>query len=206
MSVPPALEAAWATFAAQEVPPVVGAVAWTNLCTRYGEAHRHYHTYQHLIDLLDLAAARPWRDAGRVQAVIWWHDVIYDPWQRDNEARSAAEAAAALQSWGWPAERRQWVETVIRATARHEPLTGDPDELAFLDMDLAVLARPAEAYDAYAAAIRREYRHVPGSLYRRGRRQVLEAFLQRPHIYFTARARAEWEDAARANLARELNQ
>lgn len=181
------------------------APAWELICRRYGEAHRHYHGFAHLEDLLTLAAAREWEDPLRVQAVIWWHDLIYDPWRRDNEARSAAQAGRDLRAWRLPSGTCDWVERVILATATHQPQTGHLDELAFLDLDLAVLAWPAAAYDAYAQAIRREYRHVPGLLYRRGRRQVLAGFLDRPFLYHTEAGRRDWEAAARANLQREIS-
>lgn len=205
MATPSAvLREAWEAFAAAGIPDAQQAPAWEALCRRYGEAHRHYHGFAHLEDLLAQAAHRPWQSAWRVQATIWYHDLIYDPWRRDNEARSAAEAAAQLKAWGHTAKTCDWVSSAILATAGHQPRLGDADEATFLDLDLSVLARPAEAYDAYAAAIRREYRHVPGPLYRRGRRQVLQSFLDRPHLYFTPEAQATWEAPARANLAREL--
>ncbi len=57
---------------------------------------------------------------------------------------------------------------------------------------------------AYALAIRQEYSVVPDTLYRLGRRRVLEGFLARAQIYRTERLRALWEAPARANLSGEI--
>lgn len=92
----------------------------------------------------------------------------------------------------------------VRATQRHEWLDGDTDTALFLDLDLSVLAAPADVYDRYAEQIAQEYAWVPDALYRQGRAQVLASFLQRDHIYFTPSLRLLWEAAARANLQREV--
>ncbi len=67
-----------------------------------------------------------------------------------------------------------------------------------------LLAAAPDRYRAYAQAIRQEYAAVPDSLYRPGRRRVLESFLARRHIYLTERLRALWEAPARANLSGEI--
>ena len=66
----------------------------------------------------------------------------------------------------------------------------------------AVLAAEPTAYGAYAAAIRREYAHVPEPLWRAGRAAVLERFLARERIY-GSRAFAPLEASARSNLSAE---
>lgn len=72
-----------------------------------------------------------------------------------------------------------------------------------LDLDLAVLGAPRAIYDAYAAAIRREYAMVPDAAWRTGRAGVLDRFLDRPRLYQTGHFHERLESAARANLADE---
>ena len=63
----------------------------------------------------------------------------------------------------------------------------------------------AEAtWQALIAQIRTEYRHVPTSQFRPGRRKVLTTFLERPQIYFTDWFRERYEAPARKNLERAL--
>ena len=52
--------------------------------------------------------------------------------------------------------------------------------------------------------MREEYGWVPGPIYRRTRRKLLEAFRARPTIYSTDPFLQRYEARARANLARSL--
>ncbi|KAJ6609712.1 hypothetical protein B0H10DRAFT_2296999 [Mycena sp. CBHHK59/15] len=77
------------------------------------------------------------------------------------------------------------------------PLTAS-DAAAFLDLDMAILADPPEAYEKYAQDIRKEYSHFPSDVYRTGRSKVLESFLSRERIYLGSGKEA-MEARARAN-------
>jgi predicted metal-dependent HD superfamily phosphohydrolase len=179
--------------------------AFADLSGRYGEPHRHYHTLEHVAEVLravrELAPADP--DPALLLAA-WFHDVIYDPRAGDNEERSAGHARAVLEALGVPEAVRAEAARLILLTRTH---SAGPDDLlgqVLLDADLGVLGAFAERYDRYAAAIRREYAWVPEDGYRAGRRRVLESFLARPRIYATDAMFARGEAAARANLRREI--
>ena len=70
----------------------------------------------------------------------------------------------------------------------------------FLDMDLSILGASPEAFDAYEAGVRHEYREVPEEAFRNGRAAILEGFLARDFLYFSDWGRAQFERAARTNL------
>ena len=91
----------------------------------------------------------------------------------------------------------------MHATAEHGPTT-DPVHAAFLDADLWILGAPADRFDEYCRQVRDEYPAVPDDDYRTGRSRILEALVERPHIYATPGARTAWEAAARDNVRREL--
>jgi predicted metal-dependent HD superfamily phosphohydrolase len=98
---------------------------------------------------------------------------------------------------------------IIRATATHTVPEGLPaqdarDLALFLDIDLSILGAPEPVYDQYEQDIRAEYAFVPADAYRAGRGAILKGFLSRPRLYLTDIAHAEWDAAARANLARAL--
>ncbi|MGH9937527.1 MAG: HD domain-containing protein, partial [Blastocatellia bacterium] len=78
------------------------------------------------------------------------------------------------------------------------------DMKAFLDLDTSILGAPEEIYREYGRAIRKEYSWVPRPMYRRGRRKVLNGFLEREHIYHTEEIRAAYELQARLNIAAEI--
>ena len=73
-----------------------------------------------------------------------------------------------------------------------------------ISIDLSTLGAEPARYDAYAAAIRQEFIHVPDADYRAGRARVLEQFAARPVIFPDASLAATFDRQARENLAREL--
>lgn len=167
------------------------------LIARYREPHRRYHTLQHLeecfaaFDEIAHFAER----AADVELAVWFHDAIYDTRRNDNEQRSADLAQSATGS--------ARVHRLIMAT-RHEAVPHEADEKLLVDIDLWILGSPTQRFDEYEQQVREEYGWVPGPIYRRTRRKLLEAFRARPTIYSTDRFVQRYEARARANLARSL--
>ena len=182
------------------------ADAGADLLRRWHEEHRHYHDAEHLAEVLaavdELAneAAEP--DAVRLAA--WFHDAVYDGRPGDDERRSADLAREVLSGLGVPAPRAEHVAALVQMTVHHDPAPGDPDAAVLCDADLAILGTDADRYSRYVHDVRAEYAHVPESMFRGGREMVLKALEAMPTLYRTAGGRERWEDAARANLAREL--
>jgi predicted metal-dependent HD superfamily phosphohydrolase len=178
---------------------------FADLAARYSAPERHYHTLDHVRDVLDTAAAL-W-GAGEPPALTlaaWLHDVIYDTRGADNEERSADHARALLRTLGLPEALLDEAARLILLTKGHRTEAGDRAGQVLLDADLSILGADEPAYDRYAAAIRREYAWVPEERYRAGRAAVLEDFLRRPRIYYTDAMHARAEAAARRNLTREV--
>ncbi len=189
----------WAALAGSE--PELAAVK-----TAYSQAHRHYHTLDHLTDCLahlDWArelAARP----AEVEAALWYHDVVYQPRSSRNEEASAAWAQRSLGSAGIPPATITRVDLMILATCHDRELT-DPDEQLIADIDLAVLGRDGDGYAAYEEAIRKEYWWVPAALFKRRRGELLRGLLDRPTLYYTSKLRNRYEQQARSNLRRAVS-
>ncbi|MEU6714767.1 metal-dependent phosphohydrolase [Nonomuraea sp. NPDC046802] len=184
--------------------PAARATA-AELVARWSEPHRRYHDRAHLAAVLaavDTLADQA-RDAVAVRLAAWFHDAVYDGRPGWDEERSAQLAQSRLPRCGVPARRIAEVARLVRLTAAHDTLADDdPDGAVLCDADLAVLGSPG--YDAYAAAIRQEYAHIPDELFAKGRAEVLARLLAVPRLYRTARARDLWEERARANLSAEL--
>jgi predicted metal-dependent HD superfamily phosphohydrolase len=87
---------------------------------------------------------------------------------------------------------------------RHEAVPQTRDERVLIDVDLWILGAPEKRFDEYERQVREEYGWVPGLIYRRKRRAILESFVARPTIYSTERFIERYEQQARANLARSL--
>jgi len=175
----------------------------------YGESHgesaRHYHTAQHLAECLDLFAqhAHLARRPGEAAIALWFHDAVYVPLAKDNEARSAAWAASALTVAGAAPDVIARVQALVLATQHHAALD-DPDTCLVVDIDLAILGAPPARFAEYERQVRAEYAAVPPDEYGRKRRDVLARFLARPAIYRTAALHARFEGQARSNLAHAL--
>lgn len=185
------------------------------LLERWTEPHRRYHDMMHLERVLGTlrqllaeeggeTAPGP-ADPGNLAALAaWYHDAVYQPTRSDNEERSAALARRQLTQLEVSPAIGGEVSRLVLLTKSHEPAQHDRAGALLCDADLAILATPADVYDRYAAAIRAEYSHVPERDYRAGRAAVLTALATRPHLFHSGRGRAAWEEAARVNLAREL--
>ncbi|MGA0599590.1 phosphohydrolase [Caulobacter sp. KR2-114] len=177
------------------------------LRARYAEPHRRYHTATHIDDCLARLAeiADPGEAAQRVLTwAIWWHDAIYDPTRADNEAASAELARRDLPDLGASPAEVDEVARLILLTAGHSVAAGDRLGALMVSIDLSILGAAPAIYDAYAAAVRAEYAHVPAPAFRAGRSAVLQRFLAAPAIFAYPGFAARFEAAARANLAREL--
>jgi predicted metal-dependent HD superfamily phosphohydrolase len=95
------------------------------------------------------------------------------------------------------------VQQIIIATKKHLAGQGKETDL-FLDADLAILGFPANYYEIYTKAIRKEFSMVPDLLYRPGRKKVLRHFLQMDSIFKTESFRDRFERQARINIENEL--
>ena len=185
------------------VTPAAAYPAFDKLVEAHAEPHRHYHTLEHVGEVQRVAGRL--KGGPAVLLAAWYHDAIYDPKAKDNEAKSAELAERELAALGLPAEVVKMVSELVRSTAHFDGGTFSGPEFDTLhDADLAILGAAEARYTRYAADIRKEYAWVPEADYRAGRRAVLEAFLSRPRIYRTEVMCAEGEEAARRNMAAEV--
>ncbi|CCE10141.1 conserved hypothetical protein [Bradyrhizobium sp. STM 3843] len=173
-----------------------------DLVAAYAAPGRHYHNLTHVEDCLgllvrvdDLSAA----ERAILTEAIWWHDVVYDPTRSDNEELSARLAEQCLA-----ADIGGEVGRLIRLTRTHQVEPGDRLGAILISIDLSILGTEPSLYDAYAAAIRKEFAHVFDQAYRAARADVLRRFAARPVIFPDAAFAEIYERRARDNLAREL--
>lgn len=162
-----------------------------------------YHDLLHLTEVLDrldqLAAGGADFERPVVDLAAWFHDAVYVGGD-DDEEQSAQWAERAL-----PVSYAAEVARLVRMTLEHRPDQADVNACALSDADLAILAAPHERYDVYVAGVRADFAHVPDAEFAAGRRAVLTDLAARTRLFRTPQAVDLWEDAARANLARELD-
>ena len=172
------------------------------LVAAYTAPGRHYHNLTHIEDCLGALARVDNLSAAEreiLSEAIWWHDVVYDATRSDNEELSAHLAEQHVRE-----DFRQEVGRLIRLTKTHDVQPDDRLGAILISIDLAILGAEPARYDAYAAAIRQEFIHVPEADYRAGRAKVLSRFAARPVIFPDAVFAARYDRQARENLAREL--
>lgn len=176
----------------------------------YREPPRAYHHFGHVQELLaHLSTVPHWTHPAEVFLAALFHDAVYVPGRKDNEAMSAELARSAIATFlpTTPLDVTL-VERLILLTAKHGSLTAtdlDPDAAHFLDADLAILGSDPSTFDAYDAAIAEEFRPVTaGFLYRLGRRRFLQKLLDAPRLFHSEHFHARLDAAARANLRRAL--
>lgn len=176
-----------------------------DLLRRYAEPARHYHTQQHLAECLaafETHAALA-HHAAQVEAALWFHDAIYDPRGKDNEAASARLARACLTRIGAePADAEEVAHLVL--VTMHDGVAATPDEALLVDIDLAILGAGDTRFDEYERQVRSEYAFVPDSVFHPTRARILRSFLARPRLYGTETFHARLEEQARRNLARSI--
>ncbi|MBW8172491.1 hypothetical protein K0651_05430 [Ornithinimicrobium sp. Arc0846-15] len=198
--------------------PVAGEQLWEAelelLLSAWSESHRAYHNEQHLQEMLfalDCLSGTLTEVEHRIARIAaWFHDLAYNPRAQagSNEYRSATKARDHLHRLGVEGDVVDAVEALILATVSHDGIEGglvsSALSAAFNDADLWILSAPPRRYAEYARDVRTEYAHVPDAIFAAGRTQIMAALIDRPQVYATAKAQAEWEAAAHANISAEL--
>lgn len=200
-ALPSSTAGAWAAAWADIGLPVQGLEVRDALWGAYSQPHRKYHTQQHLLECLALwdVLRSHAQHPGEVGLALWFHDAVYEVKASDNEARSADWARQALLAAGAQDAVAQRVHALVMATCHAAP-TCTPDEALLVDIDLAILGAEPTRFAEYERQVREEYAWVPGFLYRRKRREVMQGFAQRAPLYQTTVVRAMLETSARVNL------
>jgi predicted metal-dependent HD superfamily phosphohydrolase len=182
------------------------APVFRELERRYSEPHRLYHTADHLDHCLgQLDAARELAQSpDGIEMALWFHDAIYDPSAKDNEQRSA-ELFVQRTGDGFETD---FVETVFdHIMATEHVIPPEPfDGQLITDIDLSAIGLPWEEFQRDSNAIRREFAHLSDAQYHPPHAQFLRALLARPSVYYTDFFRERYEQPARANMERYLDE
>ncbi len=182
----------------------------TELITRWNEPHRSYHDERHLEDVLlslDQLATRGERLSPATLLAAWFHDSVYSGASGSDEHDSARLAADALGALGLaPSVVRHVGELIVATTPAMPHLHVDAPLAHLLDADLAIFASGDARYRQYTSAVRAEYAHLSGDEFRTGRARILGSYLAQPTIYRTPVSQQLWEERARANLTREIDE
>lgn len=183
----------------------------SRLMARYAEPHRHYHTWQHIADVIDAAERISSDRSLELMLGILFHDAIYSPLQHDNEMQSALLLVEEGRRAGIGEDVLRDASTLVIATAHlhaekflSERGRNTPRAEVLLDADLSILGADDDVFDTYETNVRKEYAAVADRDFANGRAAIVKKFLARQQIFRTTAGRELWEFKARRNLARSL--
>lgn len=215
------VQAVWLNFQdtwnEAELDPTKCYLAFETLKLGYGDPGRHYHNFHHILYGLDHFEIMPdlvdgVRNLLLALKLAWiYHDVFNDPASHkgENELRSADIATKAMTNAGGGPSLVSSVHNLIVVTVHDH--SDPPETLAeqvIVDIDLISFADAWTAFKADGQRIREEYRGVvpDDAVFWQKRAEVLQGFLDRPHIYYTDICRTLFEKQARENLERAIRE
>lgn len=187
----------------------------TTLKRKHEESHRRYHTWEHIIEMLDFlfehAAATNMSDdeIATLGGAILFHDSVYsiDPvYYRDNEVRSANFAKEFLEKH---LVKKNFVDAIyqlIYSTAHGNGVFTENDPLALLlrDSDLAILGATKERYQLYVTDIMDELGIGTSKENQAKRIKLLTKFRRDKKLYKTEIGNEKFAENAQKNLSWEI--
>ena len=162
---------------------------------------RVYHTIKHASDcILELW---PIRDKAEhpyeVAMALWFHNAVYNAREKGGKEKSARFAEDVLTNAGVSEPSVRRVCEDIIATKQHiGPASKDAALTA--DIDITIFGKSQEEFLEYDNALRRENLHIKDDEFWKERKEEVDRFLKREHIYRTEHFRAKYERKALLNL------
>ncbi len=181
---------------------------YSALLEKYNEPHRAYHNVGHLVELFEYFEKYrdQIQDQQSIALALFFHDVVYNISDTDNEEQSAKYATKALSELNVNTETISRTADLIEMTKTHLSAESDLDASLMLDMDIAALGAPTEQYKKYSQAIEAEYTtNLPTQKYYKGRLRFLESIKQRDNLFITKTFKDIFEKQLLKNINYEQN-
>ena len=139
---------------------------------QYSQPHRFYHNIDHISDMIEKAGSD--LDDELFLAIVY-HDIVYDPLQKDNEEKSAELFREEAKRTNLSEKSIQRIGNAILATKHHKPLNLLEQKL--IDLDLSIFTAPIEKQIEFEKNIFKEYQHFDFRVYKDTRLKILNSFL-----------------------------
>ena len=184
----------------------------SSVMLNYADANRFYHNYRHIGSMIStlhglFAGELDVFEIELLTIAIQYHDAIYIPGSKNNEADSALAMAEEL-SESILARDLMEIGRLILLTKYH--VTSPADKLGSIMIDLDLHELGTSMYAANSEAVKKEflegpYPNVRPEQFFQGRINFLQGFLARPTIFYTEIGKSLWEEEARSNMQHELD-
>ncbi|MDH6307374.1 putative metal-dependent HD superfamily phosphohydrolase [Dysgonomonas sp. PFB1-18] len=178
---------------------------WREISEFYASPGRFYHTLSHLEKIImELKGVEEYiSDWDTILFSTFYHDIVYNVQNDNNEEDSAELAAERLNQISYPQHKVEHCISQILTTKGHA-ITEDLDTNLFIDADLAILGQEWDAYYTYSEQVRKEYAIYSDAQYKAGRKKVLEYMLSMKQLYKTECFIQKYEEKARKNIQHEI--
>ncbi|KXX72463.1 hypothetical protein [Flammeovirga sp. SJP92] len=177
---------------------------WLEIEKAYSSPKRKYHNLKHIENMM-IELKEVENDIENKEAVvlaIYYHDIIYNPLKNNNELKSAELAVKRLAELGIDKIIIKECERHIISTKSHEA-TSSMDSNYLIDIDMAILGKEWSTYQEYMEGVRAEYSIYPDFIYNKGRKKVLNHFLN-GDLFLTSTFQKKYEDQAQKNIKNEI--
>ena len=177
---------------------------FTQLEKHYNESHRYYHTAAHIDHCLRQVDHIPqdYSDRDAVELAIWFHDVIYQIGDSENEENSA-NWFMDVSSAELDEDLRSQVYRLILAT-QHTQQPDGQDAQYVVDIDLSGFGMSWSAFSADSARVRQEFPDVADNIFAEKHRSFLKMLAEREFFFCSSLFRELYETQAKQNIVRKL--
>ena len=171
----------------------------------YNEPRRYYHTFDHIrhcLTMFDECRERV-DNPDPLELSVWFHDVIFEPGNADNEAQSA-RLYRELSDGVHAPETRALVDRLIMATLHNGDSLVDTDAKYMVDIDLSSFGLPWKEFLRDSENLRREAAGLSDAEFYNKAIGFHDYLQARERFYQTDFFATRFEDRARQNIARYL--
>lgn len=183
----------------------VNELTYKSIINKYNENNLAYHNIEHIeycLNQLDSISIKI-ESKKEIELAIWFHDIVYNPYGKDNELKSAEMAMEFLVSNNQDDSTVSLVYDLIIAT-KHSNKAKNPQEQIIMDIDISIFGESSAKYINYSKNIRKEYSLVPLFIYTSKRKEILNSFLSHERLFQSDYFFEKYENNARLNIIEEI--
>lgn len=191
-----------------DMPTSAAEAMFRVIKAHYTEPHRAYHNLNHLEEAFTVfdSVQDKLKNSNTVAFAIFFHDIIYDVTQPDNEEKSAEFALPLLHTIGLAEGDIAEITKMILTTKTHQCSDHNSDIAFMLDIDMSILAADTKRYAEYAQQIRAERSNIADKDFFKARRDLfLKPCLAQDRIFHTDYFKDLLEGKARQNMKAEID-
>lgn len=173
------------------------------LVDAYNEPHRVYHSLRHIESCLKVfdEISELLDEPDEVELAIWFHDVIYNIGDKQNEQLSA-NFFMTLTDGLFTNECRDSVYRHIMATRHDCSEITHKDTKLMVDIDLSSFGSPWADFLADSKNVQAEMSHLTDAQYNQKQMSFHQSLLSQPTFFNSDYFLKNYEDQARSNLAK----